>query len=86
VRLYEKLALYDFRAFRLNGALLTVHAPGEIVPSEAGAERVKITVRGWRNEPYYVLLNGFTRAPQVKINGQPRRWRNRISSRRRKAA
>ena len=71
VRLYGQGPLYDNHVFRLPASRLSVHAPGQIVPMDAGAGRVKFTVRAWPQEQYYVLVNGLTRAPQVWINGQP---------------
>ena len=72
LRLYDQPALYDFHVFRLNGQRLAVHAPGAIVPAaQTETTRAKFTVRGWSQEPYYVLFSGLARAPQVTINGQP---------------
>jgi hypothetical protein len=67
VRLYEQGPLYDFRVFRRTG--LIVHAPGEIASGSENDRGLKFTVRGWPKEPYYVLVNGFTNAPIVKLNG-----------------
>ena len=67
VRLYEQGALHDFHAFRRSGLL--VHAPGEIVAATESNHSLKFTVHGWPKEPYFVLANGFTNAPVVKVNG-----------------
>ena len=71
VRRYGQGPLYDNHVFRLPAHRFSVHAPGEIVPADAGANRIKFTVRAWPQAPYYVLVNGLTRAPQIWINGQP---------------
>jgi hypothetical protein len=68
VRFYGKNPLYDFRALREPGLL--VHAPGEIVLGKADARTARFTVRGWPKEPYFVVVNGLTTAPQVKVNGE----------------
>jgi hypothetical protein len=70
IRLFEKGSFYDFRAFRLGSQLLTVHAPGEIVPRPAQAGRIEFTVRGWPRQPYYLLVNGLARPPRVVLDGR----------------
>ncbi len=67
VRLYGQEPLSDFCAFRRPGWL--VHAPGRVVAGSEDARSVKFTVRGWPEEPYFVLVSGFTNAPAVKVNG-----------------
>jgi hypothetical protein len=71
VNLYAKGSLYDCRVLRAGGNRITVHAPGEIVPAAPRESSVKFTVRAWPGESYFVLLNGLTRAPHVRLNGQP---------------
>ncbi len=61
--------VYDFFSFRKNGLL--VHAPGEIKNAQEVAGRVSFRVESWPNRPYFVLINGFTRKPTIKINGKP---------------
>jgi len=70
VNFFGKGSLYDCRVFRLGKNRIIVHAPGELLPVAVAGNRVKFTVRGWPREPYFVLLNGFTRAPGVKLGGQ----------------
>ncbi len=67
VRVFGGGPLHDFRAFRKSGLL--VHAPGGIVPLLDQERAVSFAVRGWPREPYFVLVNGFTNAPAVKVNG-----------------
>ncbi|MCX6902463.1 MAG: hypothetical protein NTW03_03055, partial [Verrucomicrobia bacterium] len=62
--------LYDFHVFHLNSRRVMVHAPGQIMPSPAGTKSVMFTLRGWPREPYYVLVNGIDRPPQLKIDGR----------------
>jgi hypothetical protein len=69
VRLLEQPALYDFAALARHGLL--VHAPGEIADREERVDGVRFTVKGWSAKPYRVLINGFTRTPGLKLNGQP---------------
>jgi len=65
-RLYGQGPLYDFHAFRRSGLL--VHAPGKIVPGSESERSLMFTVYGWPKEPYFVLVNGCTGAPAVKVN------------------
>ena len=67
VLLYGKGPFHAFRAFRRSGLL--VHAPGEIASTSENDRSVKFTVRGWPKETYFMLVNGFTNAPVVKVNG-----------------
>jgi hypothetical protein len=69
VRLYTQTPLYDFRALRERG--LWVHAPGQIEPGKSAPNRARVTVRGWPQAPYFVLVNGLARPPQVRVNGKP---------------
>jgi hypothetical protein len=58
---FFKRPLYDCRA--VGKAI--VHAPGEIIP-----DRNAFTVNLWPRWPAWVLVNGLSKRPQVKINGQ----------------
>jgi hypothetical protein len=60
-------AVYDFRACRPG---FLIHAPGQIALIYERTEGVKFTVTGWSARPYWVLVNGIWRPPQVKVNGQ----------------
>jgi hypothetical protein len=67
MRLYDKVPLYDFHAFR--GAGVLVHAPGGIGdPREQGGE-VSFRVSPWIDQPYYILCVGFKSRPSVTVNG-----------------
>ncbi|MDA1277683.1 MAG: hypothetical protein O2960_27100 [Verrucomicrobia bacterium] len=65
-RLYGQGSLYGFHAFRSSGLL--VHAPGAIRAESENERGMTFTVRGWPKEPYFVLVNGLTRTPAVKVN------------------
>jgi hypothetical protein len=60
--------VYDFRAFRASGLL--VHAPGEIADPEESMDHVRFRVKSWVSHPYFVLINGLTRKPRLRINDQ----------------
>lgn len=69
VPLYGQGPLYGFHAFRRHAWL--VHAPGQITAAQETATGVRFEVRVWPKAPCYVLINGFTNVPTVKLNGQP---------------
>jgi hypothetical protein len=58
---------YAFRTSRQSG--IRVHAPGEIFPFRERGNLVFFIVSPVTERPYYVLLNGFKRKPQLKLNG-----------------
>jgi hypothetical protein len=68
VRLYNLPAVYDYRVLRNNGTI--IHAPGTITVLADRKGSCKFEVKSWTDKPYYVLVNGLTRQPQVKLNGQ----------------
>ena len=70
VRLFGQTPLYDFQVFHLNSRRVIVHAPGEIIPAAEKPGAVQFTLRSWPREPYYVLVNGLDRLPQLKIDGR----------------
>ncbi len=69
IRLYGLPAIYDYRVLRGSG--LIIHAPGSlsVIADRAGGCRFR--VRSWLDRPYFVLVNGFSASPRVKLNGQP---------------
>ena len=67
-RLFDRPALYDFRAFPAGGLL--VHAPGTLEDAREQSGRVTFKVRGWPKRPYHVLVSGITTEPRVRINGR----------------
>jgi len=69
VRLYNLPAVYDYRVLRNSGAI--IHAPGTIGVISDRKDSCKFRVKSWTDRTYYVLVNGLTRQPQMKINGQP---------------
>jgi hypothetical protein len=68
VQYFTQVPIYDFRSFRANGLL--VHAPGEIANPEESKSHVRFRIQSWVNHPYFVLINGFTRKPRLRINDQ----------------
>lgn len=61
-------ALYDFGAFR--GIGLFVHAPGALTDAKEEQERLTLTVRGWPERPYHVLVAGLKAPPRLRIDGK----------------
>jgi len=64
---YGAPALFDFRSFRRHG--LWVHAPGPIVSGAERSDAVRFRVEGWPKRPHWILIQGLTRQPLVKLNG-----------------
>lgn len=60
-------AVYEFRPFRAFG--LFAHAPGSITDVSEHSDGLRFTVTGWSSRPYWLLVNGFTTAPSVRLNG-----------------
>ena len=69
VRLYGGVPLDDFHAFRQHGWL--VFAPGEIANPDETPATARFEARVWPKHPCWVLINGFTNQPTVKLDGQP---------------
>jgi hypothetical protein len=61
------LPAYDFWSFRQNG--LRLHAPGEIRHPREKPGQVSFEIQTWLKRPYFVLVNGLARQPQIAING-----------------
>ena len=68
IQYYGFPATYDFRAFP-NHRLL-VHCPGPITNFSENNDGVQFTAEGWPHKPFYVLINGFTKKPTIKVNGR----------------
>jgi hypothetical protein len=66
LQFYGFPATYDFRTFP-NHRLL-VHCPGPITNFSENNDGVQFTVEGWPKKPFYVLINGFTKKPAIKVN------------------
>lgn len=67
-RFFGQAPVYDFWCFRKNG--LRVHAPGPLTAIKEKNGRISFQVGSWVDHPYYVLINGLTKKPQLKINGK----------------
>jgi hypothetical protein len=61
--------IYDFWCFRKNG--LRVHAPGAITRAEESDGRISFESQSWLEGPYFVLINGLAKKPQLRIDGKP---------------
>jgi hypothetical protein len=69
VRYYGQRPIYDFHAFLKNS--LRVHAPGFIQNATEEKGQLSFQAESWADHPYYVLVNGLTQTPRIKINRQP---------------
>jgi len=65
---YGEPAVYDFRSLRRQGLL--VHAPGPLNGVVERSDGVNFRVEGWPNRPWHVVVNGLTKKPRVKLNGE----------------
>ena len=68
VRYYRQPAVYDFHAFPWHGLL--VHAAGELGAITENSDGVGFTVTNWSSAPASLLVNGFTKQPRVRLDGQ----------------
>jgi hypothetical protein len=64
---FEQIPPYQFRCSRTNN--LIVHAPGRIQFTSDVQGRVSFQVESWVKNNYFVLINGLSRRPKLKING-----------------
>ena len=65
--------LLDFGLF-CRGKLCTgllIHAPGRIELGEQTPGTARFSVRAWAQQPYFILVNGLAKPPQVNVNRQP---------------
>ncbi|MDW8289874.1 MAG: hypothetical protein RMM06_04080 [Armatimonadota bacterium] len=69
IRLYGLPAIYDYQVLRQSG--LIVHAAGAITVLADRKGLCRFRVRCWSERPCFVLVNGCSMPPQVKVNGQP---------------
>jgi len=67
IEMFGEPPVYDFRSLRHHG--LMVHAPGLITEIQESSGGVSFRVNGWPKSPWYVLINGFSARPGVKLNG-----------------
>jgi hypothetical protein len=59
--------IYDFRSLLHHG--LYIHSPGPIDKLEETPTAISFTANVWPKRASYILINGFTRQPTVRING-----------------
>jgi hypothetical protein len=68
IRYFGQTPVYDFWCFRQNN--LRAHVPGEIKNPQEKKGRVSFQIETWLDHPYYVLINGLTRKPRLRISGK----------------
>jgi hypothetical protein len=66
---FGRVPVYDFECFRTNGLL--VHAPGQIKDANESKGHVSFQVQSWVRTPYFVLVNGLSAKPRVRIDKKP---------------
>ncbi|HTL58929.1 MAG TPA: hypothetical protein VL361_24795 [Candidatus Limnocylindrales bacterium] len=68
-RFFDSIPTFDFHCFPKSGVRL--YAPGEIDKPAEKQDRISFRLKTWVNGvPYYVLVNGLPRKPQLKIDGK----------------
>jgi hypothetical protein len=68
IRFFEGAVPYDYHVFRRHGMI--VHAAGAIEEVSEGEEGVGLSVRPWMARPSWVLVNGVSRVPVVRMDGE----------------
>jgi hypothetical protein len=64
---FGQIPPYELLCSRTNS--LIVHAPGRIQLTSEAKGRVSFQVESWVKQDYFVLINGLSRRPELKING-----------------
>lgn len=67
MQMFGEPAPYDFRVLRHYG--LMIHAPGPITINSETSDSASLSVSSWSGRKWYVLINGFTASPSIKLNG-----------------
>jgi hypothetical protein len=65
---YNELAPYEFHVFRQHN--LQAHVPGTLSEIQERGEGLAFKFRSWSPRPSHLLINGFSRRPEVSLNGQ----------------
>ena len=65
--MFGEPAPYDFRVLRHHGFM--IHAPGPIAALSETDDGASLSVSSWSSAPWYVLINGFSAMPSIKLNG-----------------
>ncbi len=47
-----------------------MHVPGAVHDAHETPGKVSFRVEAWPRRPYFILVNGLTQKPRVKINGK----------------
>ena len=69
VRFFGRTDICDFWCFRKNA--LRVYAPGAITRAEESNGKISFEIRSWSERPYFVLINGLAKKPQLRLDGKP---------------
>jgi hypothetical protein len=69
IQLYGETSVYDRAAYLRHG--LMAHAAGRIEIQAERADGVTFRVVSWAGRNTWLLVTGFTRAPQLLLNGKP---------------
>jgi len=67
MQMFGEPAPYDFRVLRHHG--LMIHAPGPITINSETSDGASLSVSCWSANKWYVLINGFSASPSIKLNG-----------------
>jgi hypothetical protein len=69
MRYFREQSAYEFHVFRKHG--LRAHVPGTLSVVDEGASGVAFNYKSWAPQPCFLLVNGFSNPPKVKIDGRP---------------
>jgi len=73
----DYLAAPAFSSRSLDYSLATVHAPGKVGPvkllqdAQFKSTGVRFNIHAWPEHPWWMLVSGLKKQPQVQINGRP---------------
>ena len=73
----DYLAAPAFSSRSLDSPLATVHAPGKVGPvynlqdAQFKSTGVRFNVHAWPEHPWWMLVSGLKKQPQVQFNGRP---------------
>ena len=73
----DYLAAPAFSSCSLDYSLATVHAPGKVGPvyllqdAQFKSTGVRFNIHAWPEHPWWMLVSGLKKQPQVQFNGRP---------------
>jgi hypothetical protein len=68
LRFFGQTPVYDFWAARHSS--LRIQAPGKILRLRDKKTLLAFQVQTWLEHPYFVLINGLTRRPRIRLEGK----------------